>query len=117
MGEPQFLAHAFENATAHEFFDRLGGLLLVEAGRALEESELELVADDGGHGGDLAGTIAQRFEVAANRLANTMWQRDRGERRERRLLGYRAKCLDHDQRVPFAGDPHLIDEYGADVRP
>ena len=37
MSEAEFLADACENAPAHELFDRLGGLLLVQPGRAREQ--------------------------------------------------------------------------------
>src|SRR5262245_66565645 len=57
--ELEAAADLVEDAPAHQLLHAIGRLLIAEAGRALEQGELESPPDDGGHIHQVATAIAE----------------------------------------------------------
>jgi hypothetical protein len=54
VGEVEALARRVQHAPPDQLLETLGGVVVGEAGRAVQELELELASDDGGHARQLA---------------------------------------------------------------
>ena len=107
VGEVELLAEALQHAPAHQLLHSLGGVPFVEPGRPLEERELELAADDGGHRCEVPASVAQAFQTAGHDAADALGKRERRRRERGDALLDRPDGLDHQKGVARARAPDL----------
>jgi hypothetical protein len=121
VGELQPLVDDPQDAAPHQLLDALGGLRLVEAGRALQEHELDAAPDDRGHREELPPALAQAREPRAHHLPHALGQGQRAGDVGGHALLEGVDRLDGHERVAGARRPDALREIvhggrGADPR-
>ena len=86
--------------------------MLLEARRSAQERKVELPPDDCGNGRQIAAALAQRFQMSADDLANSLGDGELGRWVGDEPFRKRAHDLDHRERVALADEPNLHREPG-----
>ena len=107
MGEVELLTEAVQHAAADQLLHPLGGVPLVEPGRPLEQREIELAADDGGHRCEMPAPVAQALQASGHDATDALGKRERRRRARRDALLDRPDGLDDEKGVARARAPDL----------
>ena len=77
MGEVEPLVDNLEQATTYELVDAPRCVVLAQIGRALDQFEFELTANDGRHGEQSLLALAETVEPGRDESSDALWQRRR----------------------------------------
>jgi hypothetical protein len=100
-------ARLLEDPPPHQLLHPSGGLLRREVGGPVEQAELELAADDGGHVDQPSGPLAETREPLRDEGLHLAGQ-GRAAGLERGPLAQVPRDLHCRERVTYAGPPDLL---------
>src|SRR5262249_52888392 len=104
MGKVKLVSSGGQKTSSNEFFYAPRGQVLLDAGGAAHEVELELAPDHGGHAQQRPAIFAEPLKATPDHLAHALRQcRDLS-----RAVLQSAHRFDDHERVAFGGDPDLL---------
>ncbi|PYM92441.1 MAG: hypothetical protein DME04_15490 [Candidatus Rokuibacteriota bacterium] len=110
VGEVEALAQTMEDAPAHHLLDTGRRIVLGEPGNPMQQRELELAPDHGGHAGERVPAFGQALEPPADEVAHPFGKRPTARAADRRALRICPRGLHRNERVALARRPRLLAE-------